>query len=108
MRALNREVNKQLDRVDNAISLAVKSVTQKDIIAVLIEYYKLRTLLGRYKPIMKNGWEVTVFTSTNQLTTTLDASDLDDAQAKANHLVDVMPDVTRYELYCDGILIPEN
>lgn len=104
---MTREINNQLNKVDNAISQAVRSGAQKDIVITLIEYSKLRTILGRYKPVMVNSWEVTLFTTTNQLTTRIEAEDYNDALEKANDLVNAMPDVVRYELYCDGIRVSE-
>lgn len=103
-----RKLEIQILKVENAIITAQLSGKTEDVGRIRFEFNKLKFLLDGLTSFVEHRWQVRVFGSGwfgNFFD--IQAEHLEEAREKAIALVDDIAGVVRYELYCDGILIPE-
>ena len=104
-----RRLEDQVEMVREKIINAQLSGAQEDIGQIGVEFTKLTWMIEGLTSYVEHRWQVKLFFTANVVSELVDirAEHLEEAREKAIGMVDEFASAIRYELYCDGKLIPE-
>lgn len=104
-----RQLNEKLELIDDLLNQAMLRPDGPSIGRVSAEFKKLRHMLDGLSSFVEHRWQVKLFDKTGFMYKFPDirAEHLEEAREIAQDICDSYPSAVRYELYCDGILIPE-
>lgn len=105
-----RNLDEQIQRLDDAINIAMLKPNSYNIGRVSEEYRKLKFMLDGLASFVEHRWEVKLIFGPGVVSELVDlkAEHLEEARAKAIEMFDRFDSALNYELYCDGIQIPEH
>lgn len=103
-----RKLEDQISAVEAQIIKAQLSGKLEDVGQIGVEFTKLKWILDGLTSYVEHRWQVKLFGSgwASELVD-IRAEHLEEAREKAVIMVDEFDAAIRYELYCDGKLIPE-
>lgn len=103
-----KKLDMQLDRLNAAMSVAMMNPTSESVGRANQEFKKLKFMLDGLTSFVEHRWQVKLFGVTwHSEPIDIVAEHLEEAREKAIDLADGIDTVIKYELYCDGKLIPE-
>lgn len=102
-----RNLTDQIQEVENRITNAQLYPSPESVGMAHAEFKKLRFMLDGLTSFAEHRWMVKLYTPQTHVEIKVAAEHLTEAKDIAIELIDAFHEVVRYELYCDGILIPE-
>lgn len=102
-----RHLTEQIQRTENAIVNALLYTSTESVGIVHVEYKKLKAMLESLTSFTEHRWQVKLFTRLENIIVDINAENLEHAKEMAENACDENDDVVRFELYCDGIQIPQ-
>lgn len=102
-----KRLDEQIERLEKKLNGAMLIPNSIHIGMAKAEFLKLKFMLNGLSSFVEHRWEVRLFTKESHVDIKISAEHLVEARDVAIELGDVFPEVVRYELYCDGIVIPE-
>lgn len=104
-----KNLNEQINKTDRAMRNMMKTCSYVDIFEVWKAYQDLRQTIEKFTSFVEHRWMVKLFTTDgSSVEIKIEAEHLEEARDISIELVDTFFEVIRFELYCDGILIPEH
>lgn len=103
-------LNDQIEILENRIKEAMLDPRAETIGLVAADFKTLKFMLEGLGSFVEHRWQVKLFFARGIVSELLDlrAEHLEEARKIAIELADEYTSAIRYELYCDGKLIPED
>lgn len=103
-----KRLDEQIERVDKALESAMLAPNSIHVGMAKAQFLKLKFMLEGLSSFVEHRWMVKLFTTSGEsVEINIRAEHLEGARDVAIELIDAFFEAIRFELYCDGILIPE-
>lgn len=102
-----RHLTDQIQKTNDAITNALLYASTESVGVAHAEFKKLRAMLDSLTSFTEHRWQVKLFTRHENIMVNINAENLVHAVEIAEEACDDNDDVIRFELYCDGIQIPQ-